>query len=124
MATAPELVDSLEEVRPLARALALELVRQELAGLRIGLNGSALSEEIAANGHQAPQDTANGAAAIPDLPAPVRRCNSCQRELPAAAFEKHRGTCRQCRHRQQTERERQRREAATADEDERGLAPA
>ena len=41
MATAPELVDSLEEVRPLARALAVELVRQELVGLRIGLNGSA-----------------------------------------------------------------------------------
>ena len=41
MATAAELVDSLEEVRPLARALAVELVRQELVGLRIGLNGSA-----------------------------------------------------------------------------------
>jgi hypothetical protein len=61
-----------------------------VAPLAPGANGSAAAEEVAANGHQAPQDAANGAAAIPDSPATVRRCNSCQRELPLRAFEKHR----------------------------------
>jgi hypothetical protein len=44
------LVELLEEVRPLARELAVVLVRQELAGLATSLNGAASSSPALATG--------------------------------------------------------------------------
>jgi hypothetical protein len=44
------LVELLEEVRPLARQLAVVLVRQELAGLATSLNGAASSSPALGHG--------------------------------------------------------------------------
>lgn len=73
MATAPELADPLEEVRPLARALAVELIRQELTGLGAGLNGAGAAEQIAPSDHHSRQRAANGATGSPGSSAATRR---------------------------------------------------
>jgi hypothetical protein len=55
------LVELLEEIRPLARQLAVVLVRQELAGLTASLNGavSATDAEMVLARPQLPQETTN-----------------------------------------------------------------
>jgi hypothetical protein len=59
--TEAPLVELLEEIRPLARQLAVVLVRQELAGLTASLNGavSATDAEMVLARPQLPQETTN-----------------------------------------------------------------
>jgi hypothetical protein len=75
--TEAPIVELLEEVRPLARELAVVLVRQELAGLATSLNGAAssspaLAPETAVSGPEnarasgASTATATGASAAED----------------------------------------------------------
>jgi hypothetical protein len=118
-------MDSLAEVRPLARQVALGLIRQELAALQVGLNGSGPAEGMALGPGPAPQEATNGARGTPDLPeTSTRRCGLCGQVLPASAFDPGRRQCRRCRGRQQAERGRRRREAAAEGGGERGLARA
>jgi hypothetical protein len=60
MPTAAEPVDFLDEVRPLAREVAFALVRQELVGLGVSLNGAGPATEVAPGGRQLPQEASNG----------------------------------------------------------------
>jgi hypothetical protein len=69
--------DFFAEVRPLARELALCLIRQELVGLQVGLNGSEATAGMPLNGHRLPAE-ATGAQGLP----PTCR----KRQRGAAAF--------------------------------------
>jgi hypothetical protein len=124
VATAPEPVDFFAEVRPLARELALCLIRQELVGLCVGLDGSGPAEGMALNGQRSLATPTDAAAASPGPPESLTRpCGLCGRDLPPSAFDPGRRQCRDCRKRKQADWGRKRREAAEAD-DERGLARA
>jgi hypothetical protein len=89
------------------REIALGLVRSELVGLGVSLNGS--------GAHQEPPQPTNGAAATAEPS--TRRCRSCSRVLPAPAFAEHCHQCRDCRRAQEREREQRRRREAVAAED-------
>jgi hypothetical protein len=117
--TEAPLVELLEEVRPLARQLAVVLVRQELAGLATSLNGAAtsspvLATETAVSGPENAQEPRLRPGPKPK-PAPAeRRCNRCGETKPASEYAPGRGTCRSCRRAQQREHDRR---AALADEE-------
>ena len=114
------IVELLEEVRPLARQLAVVLVRQELAGLATSLNGAAssspaLATETTVSGPENAQEPRRRPGPRPK-PAPAdRRCNRCGETKPAGEYAKGRGTCRSCRRAQQ--REHDRRVALAEDEE-------
>jgi hypothetical protein len=65
------LVELLEEVRPLARQLAVVLVRQELTGLATTLNGAASSSPALASGPENAQEGRRRPGPTPK-PAPQR----------------------------------------------------
>jgi hypothetical protein len=109
--TEAPLVELLEEVRPLARQLAVVLVRQELDGLATSLNGAAPSglgptAETAVSGPENTQEPRLRPGPKPK-PAPAkRRCNRCGQTKPASEYGRGRGTCRSCRRAQQREHDR------------------
>jgi hypothetical protein len=128
---APSLVELVEELRPRAAEVARALVAEELDRLAAGLNGAA---PIASVGDLQPTESdaeTAGTALGPVLPRrkpPARvplpegaagpttkTCRTCLRDLPATEFERHRGSCRECR--RQQARERERRAAAAASDD-------
>jgi hypothetical protein len=118
--TEAPLVELLEEVRPLARQLAVVLVRQELDGLATSLNGAGPSglgptAETAVSG---PENTQEPRLRPGPKPKPVpaeRRCTRCGETKPAGEYARGRGTCRSCRRAQQ--REHDRRVALAEDEE-------
>jgi hypothetical protein len=80
------LVEFLKEVQPLARQLALVLVRQELAELTTSLNGTA----------SAPVEVKTVPSADGAAPS-TKVCTLCGETKPASAFNAGRRQCRQCR---------------------------
>jgi hypothetical protein len=102
------LVEVLEEVRPLARQLAVVLVRQELAGLTSSLNGAAPAPVTTTAAH----DT-NGATEAPS----TRTCKTCGRELPLDRFAPNRHECKSCRNRKYPRHDRARGTVAADDKE-------
>jgi hypothetical protein len=107
------LAELLEEVRPLAQQLAVDLVRQELARLA-SLNGT----EVHLGAAEAPPPAMNGTTATPDASASTKACRRCERVLPASAFETGRRVCRACRRAHERERATASRRAADGDDPE------
>ena len=119
LADAP-LVELLEEVRPLARELAVVLVRQELAGLATSLNGAsfsspALATKTAVSGPENAHEPRRRPGLTPKPAQAARVCNRCGEAKPPGEYAKGRGTCRSCRRAQQ--REHDRRMALAEDEE-------
>jgi len=124
---AATLADLVEEVRPEARQIAVGLVRQELAGLAVSLNGnhpSAVSVAAPApeSAEEAPETAAaaaDPAAATSDRPPAVRRCTACKVDRPASEFTPSLSQCKTCRAALKRERHRRAAAAAAAEEEER-----
>jgi hypothetical protein len=115
--TEAPIVELLEEVRPLARRLAVALVRQERARLTASLNGAVPGPlaDRAVSGPENAQEQRRRPGPTPK-PAPAeRRCNRCGETKPAGEYAKGRGTCCSCQRAQQ--REHDRRVALAEDEE-------
>jgi hypothetical protein len=105
----------LDELRPVARHLAVALVRSELDRLAMALlDPERVEDVVSGNGHLGPprkglsEDDATSVEATerpegtPGYPQPSKAlrsktCSKCRRTLSLRNFEKGRGQCRQCR---------------------------
>jgi hypothetical protein len=98
---APAITQLLEDVRPLARQLAAELVRQELAELQSSLNGNSLiAAEVHVEAPQLPSKATNGPGGTsghPPASTDRKTCTLCGETKPAEAFNPGRRQCRKCR---------------------------
>ena len=104
-------------LQPLAHEIALALVRRELDGLAVGLNGSMASTEVHVRGHQLPQKATNGKTAAPDpsrsAEPQTRRCSHCRQTKPNSEFSPGHYVCKPCRREEWRRKQRQ-----AADDDE------
>jgi hypothetical protein len=116
---APEQTDLLEQVRPLAHEIAVALIRQELAGFALSLNGngSAPDAQVVLRARSNAQEATNGPRATPASPksvegqrAPCTRCGTRPRM-------KERTICRTCKSRADRERDTRRRAEADRDQE-------
>jgi hypothetical protein len=119
--TEAPLVELLEEVRPLAREIAVVLIREELAGLTASLNGAAseTDAEMVLSRPQLPSQATNAGGRTPDTPQAStdrKTCRLCGKDLPASAFDRGRRQCKRCRRDGEKRRARERK-SQPADEE-------